>query len=181
MGKYLKIAILFAIPALLLAGENEAAQKYFEITGRHTDLVPRIFNFIVLVGLLVYLLKEPLGNMLKGRSESIASELKEIEAKRQAAKDEKIKAEQELESAKAKAKEILDDAKKELELIKANIKKHTEQELASLEKIFNDKCEVEERKMVRETTKAVLSESISVDDIPLNAEKIVNIVTKEVA
>ncbi len=181
MGKYLKIFIALAIPALLMAGEGEAAQKYFELTGRHTDFVPRVFNFILLAGLLVYLLKEPLKKMLQERTDLIASELNEIEAKRQAAKDEKIKAEKALEAAKARAAEIVEDAKKEITLIKDNIQKHTEQELHSLEKIFNDKCEIESRKTIRETTLKVLNENIGAEDIPLDAQKIVNIVTKEVA
>ena len=181
MGRYLKLFALLAIPALLLAGEGEAAQKYFELTGRHTDFGPRLFNFILLVGLLYYLLAEPLKNFLKGRSESIAKKLEEIEAKRQAAKDEKAKAEEEAKNAKVKATEIVEDAKKEIELITENIKKSAQQELESLEKMFNDKCEIEQRKVIRETTLKVLNDSIDTSDIPLDASKIVNIVTKEVA
>ena len=183
MNRFLKIFIMLSIPALLLAsgGENEMAQKYFELTGRHTDFVPRVFNFILLVALLYYLLANPLKEFLKGRSEAIAKELADIEAKRQAAKDEKVKAQEELEAAKAKAKEIVEDAKNEISLIKENIKKHTEQELVALEKIFNDKCQIEERRVLRETTTTVLDENIETNDIPLDASKIVNIVTKEVA
>ncbi len=182
MGKILKIAMVFIVPTLLLAsGENEAAQRYFELTGRHTDFVPRLFNFILLVGLLYYLLAEPLKNFLKERTESIARELKEIEAARQASKEAQIKAQEELEKAKVKAKEILEDAKSELEVIKRQIEERTEQELHTLEKVFNDKCDIESRKMVKETTSKVLDESITNDDIPLDASKIINIVTKEVA
>ncbi len=183
MNRYAKVFMLLTIPALLLAGggENELAQKYFELTGRHTDFVPRLFNFILLVVLLVYLLKEPLKKFLQDRTESIAKQLAEIEAKRQAAKDEKAKALESLEAAKLKANEILDDAKKELSLIKENIKKHAEAEVEALEKVFNDKCEIEQRKVVRETTINILDKNIDTSDIPLDASKIVNIVTKEVA
>ena len=183
MNRLVKLFILLSIPVLLLAsgGENELAQKYFELTGRHTDFVPRAFNFILLVSLLYYLLANPLKEFLKGRSDSIAKELADIEAKRQAAKDEKLKAQEELEAAKAKAKEIIEDAKNEISLIKENIKKQTEQELVALEKIFNDKCQIEERRVLRETTTTVLDKNIETSDIPLDASKIVNIVTKEVA
>jgi len=182
MGKFLKIAMICALPALLLAnGDNEAAQRYFELTGRHTDFVPRVFNFVLLVGLLYYLLAEPLKNFLKERTESIATELKEIEQARQASKEAQLKAKEELEKAKARAKEILEDAKAELELIKQQTLSRAEQELATLDKLFADKCSIEERKMVKETTSKVLDESIGSDDIPLDASKIINIVTKEVA
>jgi len=182
MNRYIKIFMLLAVPALLLAGsEHGMAEKYLELTGRSTDFVPRLFNFILLIGLLYYLLAEPLKKFLKGRSEAIANELKEIEAKRQAAKEEKEKALAELEAAKVKAKEILKDAEAEISLLKENIKKKAEQELVTLEKIFEEKCTIEKRKVIRETTLNVLDENIKNDDIPLDAEKIVNIVTKEVA
>jgi len=104
MNRYIKIFILLAIPALLLAsGENDMAQKYLKLTGRSTDFIPRLFNFILLIALLYYLLAEPLKKFLKDRTESIAKELKEIEAKRQSAKEEKEKAIAELEAAKNKA------------------------------------------------------------------------------
>ena len=183
MNRYAKVFMLLTIPVLLLAGggENELAQKYLELTGRHTDFLPRLFNFILLVVLLVYLLKEPLMKFLKDRAESIAKKLAEIEAKRQAAKNEKLKALEALEAAKAKASEILEDAKKELSLLKEKIKKNAEAEVIALEKICNDKCEVEHRKVVRETTINVLDKNIDTSDIPLDANKIIKIVTKEVA
>jgi len=183
MNRYAKVFMLLTIPALLLAsgGENELAQKYFELTGRHTDFVPRLFNFILLVVLLVYLLKEPLKKFLQDRIESISSKLAEIEAKRQAAKDEKLKAVEALEAAKAKASEILEDAKKEISLIKERIKKQAQTDILTLEKVSNEKCEVEQRKVLRETTIDVLDKNIDSSDIPLDASKIVNIVTKEVA
>ncbi len=182
MGSLIKIALVCALPALLMAnGDSEAAQKYFEITGRHTDFVPRAFNFILLAGLLYYLLAEPFKNFLKARTESIATELREIEAARQASKEAQLKSKEELEKAKVRAKEILDDAKAELELIKEQTLAKAEQELALLDKLFEEKCSIEERKMVKETTAKVLDESISGDDIPLDASKIINIVTKEAA
>ncbi len=182
MSKFLKIALVCVVPTLLLAsGDNEAAQRYLDLTGRHTDITPRVFNFVLLVGLLYYLLAGPIKEFLKSRTESIAGELEEIEAARQASKDAKVKAESDLEKAKVKAKEIVSDAQAELSLIEKNIQSRAEEELAILEKSFHEKCEIEQRKMVKETTSNVLSESIEASDIPLDASKIVNIVTKEVA
>lgn len=182
MDKFLKIAMVCIAPTILLAGgDNEAAQRYLELTGRNTDLAPRIFNFILLAGLLYYLLAGPIKNFLNSRTDSIADELEEIESARQASKDAKLKAEDDLEKAKAKAKEIIEDAKAELALIKKGIQEKSQNELTILEKSFEEKCEIENRKMVKETTSSVLSESIETNDIPLDASKIVNIVTKEVA
>jgi len=182
MSRYLKVIALLAIPALLLAsGDNKMAEQYLELTGRATDFGPRLFNFVLLVALLYYLLANPLKEFLKNRSDSIAQQLAEIERRRQASKDAKIKAEEALERAKSKAKEIIEDAKAEISVIKEKIEKETMQELALLEKITKEKMEIERRKVVKETTFNVLNESISSEDIPLDASKIINIVTKEVA
>jgi len=183
MGKYLKLLALLAIPALLLAnsGENKMAEQYLELTGRATDIGPRVFNFALLAMLLYYLLADPFKNFLKERSESIASELAEIEKRRQESKNAKIKAEEELENAKSKAVEIVEDAKAEITVIKEKIAKQTEQELAILDKVANEKMEIEKRKVVKDATLSVLDENISSDDIPLDAAKIVDIVTREVA
>jgi F-type H+-transporting ATPase subunit b len=186
MSKYVKIAIALAIPALLFASGGEhhtsaMAEQYLKMTGRETDFIPRIFNFVLLMVLLVYLLKKPLTEFLQNRSKSIADTLAEIEQKRQAAKDAKIAAQQELENAKAKVSEIIEDSKKEVALLKEKIQKATEQEIASMEKSCNDMCEIEKRKSIREVTTNILDENISSSDIPLDGQKIVNIVTKEVA
>ncbi len=182
MSRYLKLMALLAIPALLLAsGDNKMAEQYLELTGRETDFVPRLFNFVLLVALLYYLLANPIKEFLKNRTSSIAEQLAEIEKRRQASKDAKIKAQEELEEAKAKAKEIVEDAKAEITLVKEKILKNAEQEIATLEKVAKEKMEIEKRKVVKETTANILNDSISSDDIPLDAEKIVNIVTKEVA
>ncbi len=182
MRKILTVVFFIAIPAILLAGGGDAvAEQYFKVTGRHTDFGPRIFNFVILAGLLWYLLANPIKEFLKNRSESIANELKEIEQKRQAAIDQKAKAEDEAKEAKVKAVEIVEDAKREAALLEENINKQAEQELITLEKVYNEKMEIERRKALKETTRRVLNENISTDDIPLDAKKIIDIVTKEVA
>jgi len=182
MGRYLKLFIVLAIPALLLANaDNKMAEQYLELTGRATDFGPRVFNFVLLVALLYYLLANPLKKFLKDRTDSIANELAEIEKKREDAKDAKAKAEDELANAKVKATQIVEDAKAEIALIKEKIAKQTEQELAIMEKVANEKMDIERRKALRETTSSVLSDGISSDDIPLDSEKIINIATKEVA
>jgi len=185
MGRYVKIVAILALPALLMAAggaeHNALAEQYYKMTGRHTDFVPRLFNFILLVGLLYYFLANPIKNYLNSRSQKIAKQLEEIEKKRHLAKSEKEKAQKALEEAKAKAKEIIEDAKKEATLIKEKIAKQTEAELLAMQKICEERCEIEERKALRETTIKVLDENIKSDDIPLDAKKIINIVTKEVA
>ncbi len=89
--KYLLVIIAVFLPIVLLA--NGDSGHYEALTGRETDYIPRIFNFTIFVGILYYLLANPIKNFFKGRKEGIANQLKEIEAKLQASKDEKKEAE----------------------------------------------------------------------------------------
>ncbi len=185
MKKYMKLLPLLVIPALAFAGgaehTNAIAEQYLKLTGRETDFVPRLFNFILLVALLAYLLAKPIKEFLNNRTAEIAKKLEEIEKTRQEAIEAKNKAKEELAQAKSKVVEILDDASKEALYLKEKILSHAEDEMKSLEKSCKDNCEIVERKTVREVTATILDENITENDIPLNAKKIVKIVTKEVA
>ena len=181
MKRILLATLLIAIPALLAANESALAEQYFKLTGRHNDFIPRLFNFALLVGLLYYLLANPIKEFLQKRSDSIANELQEIEDKKQSAKKAKQEAEAALVTAKEKAQEIVEDAKKEAILLKEKIAKAAEDELVIMQKAFEQKCEVEQRNIIRQTALQTLNENITLDDIPLDAQKILKIVTKEVA
>ncbi len=174
---------LVLVPAVMFGSEHADAfaQQYFAVAGRMTDFIPRIFNFTIFAGLTYYLVASPLKAFFVGRKEAIADQLNEIERKLQEAKEARKHSEQLLEESKHKAKEIASDSKKEVELLKTRFAETTEKELALLEKQFEEKCELEERRMARETIAAVLNENITADDIPMSAEKVINIVAKKVA
>jgi len=93
MKKVLLVSLL-VLPALLLAssGHGEEANHYLMQTGRESDFWPRVINFTIFAALLWYLLANPIKNFFVGRKEGIASQLKEIEEKLQAAKNEKKEA-----------------------------------------------------------------------------------------
>ncbi len=185
MNKYVKLLPLLVIPALAIAGGGEhtsaIAEQYLKLTGRETDFVPRLFNFLLLVALLAYLLAKPIKEFLQNRTAEIAHKLEEIEKIRQEAIEAKNKAKEDLVKAKSKAVEILEDAAKEAIYIKEKILASAEEEMKGLERSCMDNCEVIERKTIREVTATILDENISENDIPLDAKKIVKIVTKEVA
>ncbi len=177
------LAIAIA-PVWLFGAEHGAeafAQQYFSVAGRYTDFIPRIFNFLIFAGLAYYLVASPLKAFFVGRREGIAEQLNEIERKLQEAKEARKQAEQALEASKVKAKEIASDSEKETELLKTKFADMTERELALLEKQHEEKCELEERRMARETIDTVLNENITADDIPMTADKVIDIVAKKVA
>ena len=173
---------LLIVPAVLLASGGDAeSSRYFAQTGRETDFLPRAVNFIIFAGLLYYLLANPIKNFFKGRTEGIAGQLNEIEAKLQAAKDEKKEAQNRLEESEQRAKEIIADAKAEAVILAEKIATANENELVILDKQFEEKIALEERKSAREAIDEILSDNITNDDIQLDEAKVVEIISKKVA
>jgi F-type H+-transporting ATPase subunit b len=180
--KWIILALLIA-PVLVFGAEHAeaAAAQYEAVAGRSTDFIPRIFNFLVFAGLAYYLVASPLKAFFVGRRDGIADQLNEIERKLQEAKAARKRAEQALEESKSKAREILSDSEKEMALLKEKYVKTIAKDLDIMEKQYEEKCELEERKMVRETIDHVLNEHLTSDDIPMGADQVINIVAKKVA
>jgi F-type H+-transporting ATPase subunit b len=180
--KKIVLLSLLIIPAVLLASGGDAeSSRYFAQTGRETDFLPRAVNFIIFASLLYYLIANPIKNFFKGRTEGIAAQLNEIETKLQAAKDEKKEAQNRLEESKKRAEEIIADAKAEAVVLAEKIAIANQNDLAILDKQFEEKITLEERKSAREVIDQVLSDNITNDDIMLNESKVVEIISKKVA
>jgi F-type H+-transporting ATPase subunit b len=182
MKKVLLLSLL-VLPAVLLASGHggEEASRYLAQTGRESDFWPRVVNFTIFAALLWYLLASPIKEFFVGRSEGISSQLKEIEEKLQAAKEEKKEAQARLEESLKKAEEIIEDAKKEAVILAKKIAEANAQELEVMEKQFAEKIALEERNATREAIDEVLSENITTDDIMLDEAKVVDIISKKVA
>ncbi len=181
MKKVVLLSLLI-VPAILLASGGDAeSSRYFAQTGREYDFLPRVVNFVIFAALLYYLLANPIKNFFKGRSESIAAQLNEIEKKLQAAKDEKKEAQNRLDKSEKRAEEILVDAKAEAVLLAEKIATANQNDLAILDKQLEEKMSLEERKSAREAIDEILSENITNDDIMLDEAKVVEIISKKVA
>ncbi len=177
--KHILVVIAVFLPIVLLASGDSG--HYKALTGRETDYIPRIFNFTIFVGILYYLLANPIKNFFNGRKEGIANQLKEIEAKLQASKDEKKEAEARVEESKVKAEDIIKTANKEAEILSSKIAENSDKELIILEKQHENKMILEERKVARDTIDEVLDENISNDDIHLDGKKVIDLISKKVA
>jgi len=169
------------LPIFLFGNEGAEGGRYLAIAGREYDFVPRIFNFLIFAGLVYYLIAEPEKSYFVSRSEEISSQLKEIEDRLQAAKDARKSAEQALEESTRKAEEIVKDAENEIALLKERYKTIGEKEIEVLEKQFEEKLELESRKMRRDTIVALLEENIKDDDIPLSGSGIIDVITRKAA
>ncbi len=180
--KKLVLLSFFVVPAILLASGGDAeSTRYFAQTGRETDFLPRAFNFIIFVSLLYYLIANPVRNFFKGRKEGISAQLKEIEDKLQAAKNQKKEAQVHLDESEKRAEQIIADAKKEAAILAQKISEANQNDLETLKKQFDEKISLEERKSAREAIDEVLSDNITNDDIMLDETKVVEIIAKKVA
>ncbi|NOR54687.1 MAG: F0F1 ATP synthase subunit B [Sulfurovum sp.] len=181
MKKIILLSLLI-VPAILLASGGDAeSTRYFAQTGRETDFWPRLFNFIIFASVLYYLLANPVKNFFKERREGIAAQLKEIEQKLQAAKDEKKDAQTRLDESGKKAEQIIEDAKKEATLLAQKIAETNISDLALMDKQLEEKMTLDERKSARDAIDEILSENITNDDILIDESKVVDIISKKVA
>jgi F-type H+-transporting ATPase subunit b len=180
--KKLVLLSLLMVPAILLASGGDAeSTRYFAQTGRETDFWPRVFNFIIFASVLYYLIANPIKNFFVGRKEGIAGQLREIEEKLQAAKDEKKDAQTRLDESGKKADQIIEDAKKEAVFLAQKISEANTNDLALMDKQLEEKITLEERKSVRDAIDEILSENITNDDIMIDESKVVDIISKKVA
>lgn len=171
------LAIAFVLPVVTMASGGE----HHNVTMSNSDFWYRVLNFTIFAGLLYYLIANPIKGFFKGRQERIANQLREIEAKLQASKDEAKAAETQLAANKAKAKEIVADSMNEAKILAENIGKKNEDVLASLEKQFDEKTELESKRMAKETINKLLEEGIESDDIAIDNTKVVSLVSGKVA
>jgi len=168
------VAALFLPVALLAAGHEAAA-------GGHTDFVPRLVNFIIFAAILYYFVADLIKNFFTGRSKEIADRLEEVQNRLKATKKEKEEAEAAYQAALATAEEIVESAKKESQLLAKKMDEQLAVELDNLEKLQQEKMEVERRQMIRKSVAEVLTELHKGDAISMDENKFVNLIVKKVA
>ena len=165
------------VPSLVLAGHGE----HHDVTMFNSDFFYRVLNFSVFAGLIYYLAANPIKEFFVGRSEGIAAQLEEIEAKLQASKDERATAEENLVKSEDKAKEIISDAGSEAKVLATNIAEKNETALELLEKQSGDKQALESKKATRATIDTLLNDGFGNDDIAVDEAKVVSLISNKVA
>jgi len=149
--------------------------------GVETDILERTVNFFIFVAIMYYLLSDKLKTFFGERTESIQSELDKVQEILKESDKKLVDAKQEVENAKKVADELISTATSEVEAIKTKIDVATEQEIASLSKSFENKTELEVRKVKKEVVENVLNQLLSDDNIALSQKDLANIITKKVA
>ena len=143
MGKLRYVVSLLVVVSVLLTFGSAWASSEDGGNGKGWDLVKRTMNFVVLAGVLIFLLRKPLAKGLESRRQGIKDELDDLEGQKQEAgkrlaeykeklslldqEVEKIVAEYIREGEAAKAK-IIEEAQLVAEKLQEQAKKNIEHE-----------------------------------------------------
>ncbi len=174
--KNIALIATILVPSLVLASHGEHHTTMF-----NSDFFYRVLNFTIFAGLIYYLVANPVRAFFVGRSEGIANQLKEIEDKLQASKNERLVAEENLAKAQERAKELVEDAANEAKILVANIAEKNATLLKQLEKQALEKQELETKKAMRNTIESVLNDGITNEDITVDESKVISLISKKVA
>jgi len=141
-----------------------------------TDIIPRTINFIIFVALLWYLAADKVKRFFAQRREKIAKKFQEVEEKLRESKEKKEALKAELAQTKKLAEEIRQNALKEAELIAEKIKKQVEEEIAILQKHFEEFKQAETKKAKQEAVRVFMEEVLK--DVHLSSEEAAKLVLK---
>ena len=146
-----------------------------------TDILERTVNFFIFVAILYYLLADKLKTFFTDRTKSIQAELDKVQEMVKESEKKVFNAKQEIENAKKIADELISSANNDVEAIKRKIEVAMEKDIANLSKSFDEKTELETKKVKREVVQSVLDQLLSNENIDLTQEELTNIVLKKVA
>ena len=166
------LVLLLMISTFALASEAEHAGS---------DIVQRTVNFILFVGLIWYLVGEPVKNYFASRSQGIADELKKVQEKLDESIALKKEALAKIVEAEKFAEDLAAKSKKESKIINDEIMAQGEVELENIVKQSLAKREFEERRMVREVVEDVINETLKQSADSFDREAMANVILKKVA
>jgi F-type H+-transporting ATPase subunit b len=166
---------LLALPIVAFASGHEASAE------GGTDFWWRLFNFLIFAVIVYKLVAGKIVDFFKNREEGIAGELSAIQDQLKEAKAKKAEALAKVDEAEKSASELLESAKKEAKLISEKIAQSLEHDKIQLEKSFNDRVEIETKKMKEEVVSEVIEDMFSSSDMKISNDDLLNIIKKKVA
>jgi len=164
------VLLIVGLPVLLLANEHVS----------EVDIVPRTVNFIIFIAILYYLLNDKIRDFFSNRKNEIQARLKMVDEKLSESNKKVEDAKAELKKSKQIASDLVENTKNELEHIKQKVLDKYEEEIKIIEKNFEERIELETKRMKKEVVEEVLDEILK-DGLNLNQKDLTNIVLKKVA
>ncbi|ARQ99602.1 F0F1 ATP synthase subunit B [Campylobacter devanensis] len=168
----IKFILLLAAP-MLAFGAGSGSGEY--------DIIPRVINFVIFFAILYYLIAKPVKAAYHGRINAIANRLNAIQEKLKASNAKKEEAVKKVENAKVIANDLTQAVKKEIEIMLVKIEKDTQNEIAILEKSYEEQKDFEERKLVRAVVSEVLDELFASDAMKIDQNELINLIMKKVS
>jgi len=146
-----------------------------------TDILERTVNFFIFVAIIYYLLADKVKTFFADRTKSIQADLDKVQDLLKASEKRVADAKLEIENAKKVAEELVESANNDVDAIKKKVEVALEQEITYLSKSFDEKTELETRKVKKEVVQNVLNQLLSNENIELSQNELTNIITKKVA
>jgi F-type H+-transporting ATPase subunit b len=146
-----------------------------------TDILERTVNFFIFAAIIYYLLADKVKTFFVDRTKSIQADLDKVQDLLKASEKRIADAKLEIENAKKVAEELVESANNDVDAIKKKVEIALEQEIAFLSKSFDEKTELETRKVKKEVVQNVLNQLLSNENIELSQNDITNIISKKVA
>jgi len=146
-----------------------------------SDIVQRTVNFLIFVGLIWYLVAEPVKNFFSSRSQAIAEDLKRVQDKLNESIALKKEALAKISEAEKFAEELAETSKKENKIINDNIMVQCDVELNVIAKQHASVMEFEQRNMVRTVVEDIVKETLNKASQSFDKEAMANVLLKKVA
>lgn len=147
----------------------------------HTDFSERVINFAIFLAILWYLGAHRLKALLQNRQQAISSRFEQAQEKINEARKSREQAQKQLEEAQKKAADIIATAKKEAVII---AQKYEEQCSADIENLIHSSESLmffEQRKARVELVESVLKELFNSNEVDIDTQEYVRILSKKVA
>jgi len=169
--KKILFALSVVVPLTLFASDANV----------ETDILERTVNFFIFAAIIYYLLADKLKAFFVDRTKSIQADLDKVQDLLKASEKNVSDAKLKIENAKKVAEELIESANSDVEVIKQKVEDAVEQEISFLSKSFNEKTELEQRKVKKEVVQNVLNQLLSDENIALSQSELTNIISKKVA
>ena len=170
--------ILFTLLSLSVAA---IASTDAHVDSGATDIVERTVNFLIFVGVVYYLIAEPVKEFFTGRSKGIADEQNKVKEKLEESKKAKELAKLEIDAANKFAQELEVTAKKENKIVNDNIMTQCDSDLQNLENQNGILMDFDQRAMTREVVETVMNDVMTQENENFGKEAMAQIVMKKVA
>ena len=166
------IVLMFMISTIALASSAEHAQ---------TDIIQRTVNFLLFVGLVWYLVAEPVKSYFAGRSQNIADEMQKVQDKLKASVNLKKEALAKIDEAEKFVEHLTVSGKKENKMLNDNIMAQCDLDLETLVNHQIHVMDFEQRKAISEVVENTLAEVLEQSNKDFDKKAMVNVILKKVA